>query len=403
MSFWCHKSTDDPLLIRIGHYYAENKRLTITPIKMEATELRMPIKTRTLTLLAIGLATFGTNSVVFAQDLKVGSKAPELKVSGWVKGKEVKKFESGKIYVVEFWATWCGPCRESIPHLTEMAKGNKDVTFIGIDSFERPADNLDAVKKFVADMGAKMDYNVAVDGSAAFMAKNWMEASGSQGIPTAFIVDKTGTVAWIGHPMEMEEPLAKVKAGNMDVKAEADRREQEQRTAKVVQDHMAKMTDLMQKGQTKDAIKEFDAMFKEAPQLEKQLGATKFEMMAQVGDPGTNDYAKYLFEKVLGDDAINLNQVAWFMVDDETGFKGADLDLALKISLKSNELTKEKDASLMDTLGYVYFKKGDLDKAIEVQEKAVKLAEKDPKVDAQTREELKDRLAKFKKAKGGGN
>ena len=161
--------------------------------------MRMPIKTRTLTLLAIGLATFGTNSVVFAQDLKVGSKAPELKVSGWVKGKEVKKFESGKIYVVEFWATWCGPCRESIPHLTEMAKGNKDVTFIGIDSFERPADNLDAVKKFVADMGAKMDYNVAVDGSAAFMAKNWMEASGSQGIPTAFIVDKTGTVAWIGY------------------------------------------------------------------------------------------------------------------------------------------------------------------------------------------------------------
>ena len=60
-----------------------------------------------------------------AGDLKLGDPAPMLKVSKFVKGSAVQRFQPGKLYVVEFWATWCGPCRVSIPHLTEMAKKYK--------------------------------------------------------------------------------------------------------------------------------------------------------------------------------------------------------------------------------------------------------------------------------------
>ena len=68
--------------------------------------------------------------------LKVGDPAPALKVDKWVKGDEVSSFQPGHVYVVEFWATWCPPCKEAIPHLTELQHKFKDVAFIGVASSE---------------------------------------------------------------------------------------------------------------------------------------------------------------------------------------------------------------------------------------------------------------------------
>src|SRR5437868_2205978 len=82
--------------------------------------------------------------------LGVGDPAPKLEVKEFVKGEPVVRLEKGKTYVVEFWATWCGPCRATIPHLTELQKKYKDITFIGVSVWEREPG---AVKPFVAEMG----------------------------------------------------------------------------------------------------------------------------------------------------------------------------------------------------------------------------------------------------------
>src|ERR1700688_3375629 len=81
--------------------------------------------------------------------LGIGSPAPKLEVQEFVKGDPVKQFDKNKIYVVEFWATWCGPCRTSIPHLSELQKKNKDVTFIGVSVWES---DQSKVKPFVEEM-----------------------------------------------------------------------------------------------------------------------------------------------------------------------------------------------------------------------------------------------------------
>ncbi|MFA7228264.1 MAG: TlpA disulfide reductase family protein, partial [Melioribacteraceae bacterium] len=119
-------------------------------------------------LLALSTISFSQTPVT------IGDNAPALKVSKWVKGTAVEKFEKGNFYVVEFWATWCGPCKQSIPHLTELADKYKGkVTFIGADVWERPQPGQDLnkmVADFVAEMGDKMNYNVCMDTEDQHMA-----------------------------------------------------------------------------------------------------------------------------------------------------------------------------------------------------------------------------------------
>src|SRR5690349_5287535 len=161
--------------------------------------------------------------------LCLGDVPPPIQVASWIKGTPVTSLETGKVYVVEFWATWCVPCKKSIPHLTKLAKKyNGEVTFLGVSIWERPKEKTVAginqlVVPFVKSMGDKMDYNVAIDGVAGFMAKHWQEAAQQPGIPTAFVINKEGRIAWIGLPNELGPVLGKVIAGTWDIAAEKNR------------------------------------------------------------------------------------------------------------------------------------------------------------------------------------
>lgn len=140
--------------------------------------------------------------------LGVGDPAPKLEVGRWLQGAAVKEFAGDRVYLVEFWATWCGPCVASIPHLNELHERYRDkgLVVIGQNVFEQDDSKVPA---FVQGMAGKMSYRVALDdksdGGRGRMAQNWLAAAGQNGIPCAFLVDKRGRVAWIGHPTSLKE------------------------------------------------------------------------------------------------------------------------------------------------------------------------------------------------------
>ena len=143
-----------------------------------------------------------------------GSPAPAFTVDSFVRGPEAKTLELGKVHVIEFWATWCGLCVASMPHLTELQKQNPDVQFIGVAGFERGKDAADGTKRvddFVKAKGDAVGFAIAFDGDGT-MAKTWMTAAKRNTIPTSFVVGKDGNIAFIGSPTaELDAAIAKAK------------------------------------------------------------------------------------------------------------------------------------------------------------------------------------------------
>lgn len=340
-----------------------------------------------------------------ASTLGIGDKAPSIQVAKWIKGSPVT-LGNGNINVVEFWATWCGPCKQSIPHLTELAKKYKgQVTFTGVSVWEErnPTDNsyLAKVESFVTEMGDKMDYNVAADGFEGTMAKTWMAAAGQNGIPTAFIVDKTGTIVWIGHPMgDLDKVLGQVIAGTWDAKAAAEAARKQQEKEQAAQQLFEPVNKAVQAKNYKQAAMELDKIMAANPEMAESLQAPKYNFLLMSDEKAAMDFARTLTDSK---DAMLLNNVAWSIVDDKSTVKHPDYKLAVKLAERGVAVSGSKDAYLLDTLAYAYYKAGNVAKAIATGKKAAALAEAPgSKVPAETQKEIRDRLNMMMKHKGKG-
>ena len=154
--------------------------------------------------------------------IKIGDGAPALTVGRWLKDSPILELKKGQVFVVEFWATWCGGCIHAMPHLTELARKYEGrVTFIGVNVWEKGHGNshlsdADVDKKvddFIAKKGPTMGYAVAQDTRDGTMARAWLEAAGVKGIPAAFLVDAEGRIALIDMPNTLDEAIPQLLAG----------------------------------------------------------------------------------------------------------------------------------------------------------------------------------------------
>ncbi|MCA6115105.1 redoxin family protein [Bradyrhizobium sp. WSM 1738] len=157
--------------------------------------------------------------------LRMESPAPPIKVENWLRGQPLTSFQPGKVYVVEFWATWCGPCVAAMPHLVQLQDKYKDsgVEVLGVAACERArtADeartNLDA---WLTEKFSNLNYRIGFDYTGN-MNKLWMDPSFSVGIPTSFVVDRDGRIAFIGFPTQLDDVLPKILNGGWRTSDEA--------------------------------------------------------------------------------------------------------------------------------------------------------------------------------------
>lgn len=328
-----------------------------------------------------------------AAALKVGDPAPKLQVSKWVQGEPVKEFERDKAYIVEFWATWCGPCRVSIPHVNALHTKFKDkgLVVIGQDVWER---QISAVAPFVKKMGNQMTYRVALDTGEAeegAMATTWMQAAGQNGIPCAFVVDKSGTIVWIGHPMKLkEEFIQQVLDGKIDAKkAAADFEQLQQKEARIEK----LWRDLSQQQEAKEwaaaeaSLTKIEALLPDEDR--DRLGLTRFQLMIGKKDFKAAYEMAEKFSNEHPDDAMTQNELAW-QIATADGITDRNLDLAEKIAQRANKASGERNAEIIDTAARVAFLKGNKAQAIDLQQKALDL------VDGPRREQFEKTLTAYK-------
>jgi peroxiredoxin len=286
------------------------------------------------------------------QAINLGDTAPDLAADVWINGSAVNPAQSdGKtVFVVEFWATWCPPCKRSIPELNRLLEQHKDknVVIIGVTS-----EAEETVRPFVEKM--EMKYVVAIDTNRLF-ADTYMD--GIQGIPHAFIVDTNGIVVWSGHPAAgLEDALSEVLAGTYNME-----------TAQAAQGENAELQKLLMAGDFEKALETLDKLLAK-DRKNSEFYELKIGLLAQ---SGKMKEAKGLYQEMLevfADSAEDLNTLSWMAVT--SPFEMCDLALAWKAARQATELSKSENSAILDTLARVYYAAGLLDLAVKTQSEAI--------------------------------
>lgn len=342
--------------------------------------------------------------------LNIGDIAPPLRVRGWIKGTPVQQFKKGTIYVVEFWATWCSPCKAAMPHLSILAVEYKDrVTILGIDVYETKSTSIEKVKAFVDSMGARMDYHVAAEDSN-FMVAGWLNASGEQGIPKSFVVNAEGKVAWIGHPKDLDVVLSKIVNNTWDIKEAAAKRNLDRHLKELDDSINYELNTYVGDSFKHDYIGKPDSallliyeIVRNEPKLKyaPNIAFHTFSSLLKINPHKAYEYGKELLVRPSNDDALYLitEAVKWY--SDKLNIPAEIFDLsanAYQVRIDQIPYPEIVNISkLYNKMAEWYWRAKNKSKAIDAQQKAIKALKSKKDFSATEMAAFNSRLQQYKK------
>lgn len=328
-----------------------------------------------------------------SEQLVVGSKAPALNIQHWVSdgGGEyphTTDFKPGQIYVVEFWATWCGPCLKAMPHLAELQERYKaKVQLISVtnESLVEVADLMsqdypNSNRTFGQITGA---YSLTADPDGS-THEDYMEAAGINSVPSAFVVGPSGEIEFMGHAGRIDGVLEKLVDGTWD--RDAYYAAQEKREA--ILNEIDAAVDAEDIGKAFRASLRLNELTE--PDGLMQVKFMQNQLAIRVGDEKAQQFFVDTAEELKGEDGA-VAALAWMVVqmkregeEPSAGIlKTAEETLTKRISeLKTPDADREKNKGMvMDILSHLYYVQGKLDQAIANQEAAVKFNNDDELTD----------------------
>jgi thiol-disulfide isomerase/thioredoxin len=316
-----------------------------------------------------------------AAKLNIGDRAPELKYGQWLKGTPINEYETGRLYIMEFWATWCGPCKMVMPHLSKLARDRKDnVTVIGVNIFEgshesepKPYDSyLPKVSRFITSMGDNMDYNVIIDNNDEFMAKNWMIAAGQNGIPCSFLV-RDSTILWIGHPVQLDSIIQVVLDGKYDIGQELKRKQEISARSRNSHSALAQLVlsefeETLKAGKVEEAMAIIDREIEEL--YTWAYAESFFKFQALLEHTGEKQAFEFLNQWYTRKPTFRLSVAG--LIASKQGLAKSSYEKALEILRE--EIIKQPDLTpiLQSMTAQIYANMGDFRKAVKTQETALK-------------------------------
>ncbi|MEI9413262.1 TlpA disulfide reductase family protein, partial [Mesorhizobium salmacidum] len=323
--------------------------------------------------------------------LRMDSPAPAIKVQSWLRGEPLTAFQPGKLYIVEFWATWCGPCVAAMPHLAQLQEKYKDrgLEVVGVAASERAATADEARTKldaWLTENCTYLNYRIAFDFTGE-MNKLWRKPSFSLGIPTSFVVDRDGAIAFIGHPTDLAKVLPEVINGSWRTSKQAKAGD-----AKRIAEGEAEMVKM-------PILAKYYAAFK-AQEWHTALSAIEEGVALLPDDPDIRTrHANLLLHEMrdmragmpviqlLVRDAINKNSVDWlsqvleqlFHPEEDYSYLPSAERFAIGKELSERILALDPPAGdgafkflYYPALGQYFYESGDKDRAIELIEVALK-------------------------------